>query len=53
MIYDFEFFLREGPQLKESIIADFRDQILPFWEEEVIHVVVEGEPKSFNVYLVD
>ncbi|MBS4750720.1 hypothetical protein KG091_06485 [Carnobacteriaceae bacterium zg-ZUI78] len=38
---------------KEYIIWTFEEYILPFWEEEVEYVVVEGEKREFNVYCVD
>ncbi|MDH6603363.1 hypothetical protein OKW23_000492 [Bacilli bacterium PM5-9] len=28
------------------------NHILPFWEEEVVHTVVGGKRRNFNVYLV-
>ncbi len=46
-------FLKENPKLKEEIISDLADVILPFWQEEVKKVVVEGEAKPFTVYLID
>ena len=44
---------QQDPQMKQGMIEDFEDTILPFWEEEVAHVMVGGEPKEFQVYLVD
>lgn len=38
---------------KNRFIHYLKDSILPFWEEEVLHCVVEGETKEFTVYLVD
>lgn len=37
---------------KQIILEEFDETILPFWEEEVLHVVVEGKVKGFNVYLI-
>lgn len=44
---------QQDPQMKQYMIDDFKDVILPFWEEEVKYVVVGGEPREFQVYLVD
>ncbi|MBS4750722.1 hypothetical protein KG091_06495 [Carnobacteriaceae bacterium zg-ZUI78] len=38
---------------KEYVMWNFEEVILPFWEEEVEQVVVEGKKRSFNVYCVD
>lgn len=53
IIYNYSLFLDEDKEAKKSIIDGFLNYILPFWEEEVKHVVVEGVSKPFNVYLVD
>lgn len=45
-------FLKSEPELKNEIISDFADIILPFWQEEVKEVVIEGKPKKFMVYLI-
>lgn len=52
IINNFNNFIKFDQTLKEEIINLFEETILPFWEEEVIHTVVEGEAKPFNVYLV-
>jgi predicted SnoaL-like aldol condensation-catalyzing enzyme len=49
----FSFFLKDDPSLKSKIVSTFVDTILPFWQDEVTKVVVEGKAKSFIVYLVD
>ena len=36
-----------------EIYQEFLEYILPFWDNEVIHVIVEGKPKDFNVYFVE
>ena len=41
------------PEEKNRFIHYLKDSILPFWEEEVLHCVVEGKTKGFTVYLVD
>lgn len=53
VIYNFSSFMQGDPELKQKIITRFSDTILPFWQEEIKHVVVGGKPKSFMVYLVD
>ncbi|GAB1530034.1 MULTISPECIES: barstar family protein [Brevibacillus] len=53
IIYGYSDFLKDDPRLKKEIITDFTDVILPFWQEEVKEVVVEGKAKSFMVYLVE
>jgi len=41
------------PVEKNRFIHYLKDSILPFWEEDVLHCVVEGETKDFTVYLID
>jgi len=53
IIYDYEAFLEQTPSLKEKIMRDFSDLILPWWEEEVERCVVGGRAKPFNIYLAD
>ncbi|PGL72719.1 barstar family protein [Bacillus sp. AFS055030] len=53
IIYNFNKFSRKNDSLKRKIIDQFNRLILPFWEEEVERVVVEGKAKSFKVYLVE
>jgi len=53
VIHNYREFLKQEPSLKKMIIDDFLNVILPWWQEEVVNCVVEGKPKSFNVYLVD
>ena len=52
-IEDFSHFLEEDPSRKTQMIELFRDKILPWWDGEVERYVVEGEKRSFQVYLVD
>jgi hypothetical protein len=51
IINNYDEFLNKDPKLKNEIISDFNDVILPFWQEEVMEVVVEGQPKRFMLYL--
>ncbi len=53
VINHFSKFLCRDVILKNEIISQFEDTILPFWQEEVERVVVEGKAKPFLVYLVD
>ncbi len=53
VIKNYDIFLAENIELKNSIITDFVDCILPFWEEEVKQVVLGGKTKIFCVYLLD
>jgi hypothetical protein len=53
IIHDFHDFLKNDLHLREIIVEDINDTILPFWEHEVEHCVVEGKAKPFNVYFVD
>jgi hypothetical protein len=52
IIHQYSAFLKNNLALKQKIIEKFREGILPFWEEEVVHVVVEGQPRSFMLYLI-
>ena len=45
--------LRNEPEVKEYVMNNLKDTVLPWWESEVVNCVVEGKRKSFNVYLVD
>lgn len=53
IINNFKDFFKDNPRMKNIIISSFENNILPFWQDEVRNVVVEGNPKSFMVYLVD
>ena len=53
IISNFNLFLKGEHALKDDIIKDFEDYLLPFWEEEVETTVVDGKKKSFCVYLID
>ncbi|MDH6603364.1 hypothetical protein OKW23_000493 [Bacilli bacterium PM5-9] len=52
IIYDFFKLIKIGVDEVNLFIDMFVTNILPFWEEEVIHTVVEGKRRRFNVYLV-
>jgi hypothetical protein len=53
IIHQYKEFLSNKLSLKDNIMDGFKTGILPFWEEEVVRTVVDGEPKSFIVYLTD
>ncbi|MBD5093446.1 MAG: barstar family protein [Subdoligranulum sp.] len=52
-IENFSHFLEDDPSQKAKMIKLFRDSILPWWDGDVERYVVEGEKRSFQVYLVD
>lgn len=53
VIENAEDFLKNDLQLKNDIINDFKEYLLPFWEEEVLKTVVGGKKKNFCVYLIN
>ena len=53
IIDDFKKMLTNHNEEKERLLRYFEHSILPFWEKDVLRVVVEGETKEFTVYLVD
>lgn len=53
IINNYSMFMKNNDHLRNQIIEDFTDLILPFWEEEVKQVVVKGKAKPFMIYLVD
>ncbi|WP_115751711.1 barstar family protein [Listeria kieliensis] len=53
VIEDYSLFLKEDSQSKEMVTEIFEEDILPFWENEVTEVVVDGKPRQFDVYLID
>lgn len=52
IIKNYNQFLCNDIELRKSIIQDFEEIILPFWQEDVEKVVVEGKAKPFIVYFV-
>ena len=52
VIYEYEDLLKQDSSSKKTIIDDFTDIILPWWEKEVEEFCVDGKAKPFNVYLV-
>ena len=48
----YDCFLKDNRSLKDDIIRDFNDYLLPFWDKEAEKTVVGGKRKSFCVFLV-
>ena len=53
VILNFERFLKDDLELKTEIVETLDEIVLPWWQEEVLNCVVEGEVRPFNVFLVD
>lgn len=53
IINNFGYFCRDNILIRNEIILDFEETILPYWQDEVEDVVVGGTQKSFMVYLVE
>lgn len=51
LIINYHDFLREDVVSKEAIIEDFNQLILPWWESEATHFVIDGESKEIIVYI--
>jgi len=45
--------LSSYPAEKSRFIHYLKNSVLPYWEEEVLQCVVEGQAKEFTVYLID
>ncbi len=52
VIKNYDEFLANDIKEKEEIEDYYENYLLPFWDEEVERVVVEGKRKDFNIYLV-
>ncbi len=53
IVNNFNSFLSQDLATRELVIEGFEKIILPFWQENVMKEVVEGQAKLFIVYLVD
>lgn len=51
LIHHFDSMLVNDPKIKQRILDDFNEIILPWWEGEIVGHLVGGEPKAFLVYL--
>jgi Barstar (barnase inhibitor). len=53
IISNFTEFMKDDLDMKNQIIKDFKEDILPWWQGEVEQYMVGGKAKPFHVYLVD
>lgn len=51
VIDNFEHFLRDDLEFKELVMDDFRQDILPFWEETVLTIVKDGKTRKIDVVI--
>ena len=51
IINNFSQFLSSDIIFKENVMNDFRENILPFWEEKVIQCVQGGKRRRFDIVL--
>lgn len=52
-IFNYSNFMSEDYNSKEIFLEVLSEDVLPFWETEVLTTVVEGVPKGFIVYCID
>lgn len=52
-IFDYKDFLARESKTKEIFLEVFSEEILPFWEKEVLETVVGGKTKGFVIYCID
>lgn len=51
LINNYDLMLVNNPKIKNDIIKDFEESILPWWEKDVVGHMVGGVPRKFSVYL--
>lgn len=51
VIDNFEHFLRDDLEFKDLVMDDFRQDILPFWEETVLTMVKDGKTRKMDVVI--
>lgn len=51
-ITNYDEFLTNNIEERAEIEDYYKNYLLPFWDEEVERVVVEGKRKDFDIYLV-
>lgn len=51
VINNFEHFLRDNPEFKDLVMDDFRQDILPFWEETVLTTTKDGKTRKMDVVI--
>lgn len=49
---NYDKFMKNNNEEKHEIEDYYENYLLPFWDEEVERVVVEGKRKDFIIYLV-
>lgn len=52
VIKNYDKFMKNNNEEKHEIEDYYENYLLPFWDEEVERVVVEGKRKDFIIYLV-
>ena len=52
IIKNYDLFMINNKWEKENLEDTYENYLLPFWDEEVERVVVEGKRKDFDIYLV-
>lgn len=52
VIKNYDLFLVNDYNERAEIEDYYKNYLLPFWDEEVLTTVVEGQRKDFNIYLV-
>lgn len=53
IINNYDEFMINNLEDKKEVMQMFKDDILPFWEKDVLRIMTNGHLKSFSVYLVD
>ncbi len=53
VIKEYSQLIKDDPHMKEIVINDFSECILPWWEGEIIGHMVGGKPQRFVLYLCD
>ena len=53
VFYNFSKLMRDNSKIKKMILEDFKDIILPWWQNDVENHVPYMKKSPFNVYLVD
>ena len=52
VIKNYDLFMKNNKWEKDNLEDTYANYLLPFWDEEVERVVVEGKRKDFDIYLV-
>lgn len=53
VFYNYKKSFKGDVALQESILEDFSDDILPWWQSGVIEFSTDGTPTGFDVYIVE